>query len=364
MRHLYCQLLCIITLFPGILTGGEDTFEPTVENKALAPSPAPEGMVWIPGGEFSMGSADPTKTHCEGGGHEPMRDARPIHRVYVDGFWMDATEVTNEQFARFVAATKYLTIAERKPRPEDIPGAPPEALVAGSIVFTPPGEPVDLQNALAWWRYVPGANWQHPEGPQSDLKGKEKAAAVHIAYADALAYATWAGKRLPTEAEWEFAARGGASGKPFAWGDELKPGGKWMANIFQGHFPDKNTAEDGFAGIAPVAQFPPNKYGLYDIAGNAWEWCSDWYRPDYYAQLDKTVGVGPVVARNPQGPADSLDPDEPDQPKRVQRGGSFLCSDQYCSRYMVGTRGKGEPSSAASHIGFRCVKVPGAPVLK
>ena len=320
---------------------------------AVTADAAPEGMVWIPGGEFSMGTDDPTKMRCEGAGHDPMPDARPIHRVAVDGFWMDATEVTNEQFERFVNAADYVTVAERKPKPEDFPGAPPELLVPGSIVFTPTPGPVPLDNYVAWWRYEPGANWRHPEGPKSDIQGRGKFPVVHVSYEDATAFAKWAGKRLPTEAEWEFAARGGAEGKPFAWGDELKPGGKWMANIFQGQFPVKDTGADGFVGVAPVAQIFPNGYGLYDLAGNVWEWCADWYRPDYYEELAKAG-----VARNPQGPADSFDPSEPGVPKRVQRGGSFLCSDQYCTRYMVGSRGKGEPSSAANHIGFRCVLSP------
>ncbi len=313
----------------------------------------PAGMVWIPSGEFAMGTDDPTKMSCEGTGHDAMPDARPVHRVSVDGFWMDATEVTNAQFEQFVKATGYVTIAEQKPKAADFPGVPPEALVPGSIVFTPTPGPVPLDNFIAWWRYEPGANWRHPEGPKSDLQGREKYPVVQVSYDDAAAYAKWAGKRLPTEAEWEYAARGGLAGKPFAWGDELRPGGKWMANIFQGTFPVKDTGADGFAGLAPVAQFPPNGYGLYDMAGNAWEWCADWYRPDYYAQLAK-LGV----AHNPPGPPDSFDPQEPGVPKRVQRGGSFLCSDQYCSRYMVGSRGKGEPSSAANHIGFRCVQNP------
>jgi len=326
----------------------------TIPNPQKPPGDAPPGMVWIPGGEFSMGTNDPTKMVCDGAGHDPMPDARPVHRVAVDGFWMDATAVTNEQFERFVQATGYVTEAERKPKPEDFPSAPPEALVAGSIVFTPTTDAVPLENFLAWWHYEPGANWRHPEGPKTDLQGREKYPAIHISFDDAEAYAKWAGKRLPTEAEWEFAARGGLAGKPFVWGDDLKPGGKWMANIYQGRFPVKDTGLDGFAGLAPVAQFPANGYGLYDMAGNVWQWCADWYRPDYY----QTLAASRDIPRNPQGPPDSFDPSEPGVPKRVQRGGSFLCSDQYCSRYMVGSRGKGEPTSSANHIGFRCVLSP------
>ncbi|HEV2970459.1 MAG TPA: formylglycine-generating enzyme family protein [Pirellulales bacterium] len=314
----------------------------------------PEGMVWIPGGEFSMGCADPTL--CVDGGHEKMPDARPIHRVYVDGFWMDKTDVTNEQFAKFVAATGYVTIAEQTPKAEDFPGAPLEYLVAGSTVFTPTPGPVPLNDYLQWWRYEHGANWRHPEGPKSDIKGREKYPVVQIAYPDAVAYAKWAGKRLPTEAEWEFAARGGLAGKVYAWGDDFHPNGKYMANTFQGTFPVKDTGEDGFAGIAPVAQFPPNGYGLYDMSGNIWQWCSDWYRPDYYEALS----AASRVARNPQGPDTPFDPAEPTQAKRVHRGGSFLCTDQYCTRYMVGTRGKGEINTASNHLGFRCV-MPATP---
>ena len=315
-----------------------------------APGPAPEGMVWIPSGEFSMGSDLASEAIC--GLPGTTKDSQPVHRVYVDGFWMDKTEVTNEQFEKFVKATKYITVAERAPTAAEFPTAPPENLVAGSVVFTPPDHLVSLEDHYQWWSYVKGANWRHPLGPNSDIKGKEKYPVVQIAYEDAVAYAKWAGKRLPTEAEFEFAARGGLEGKLYAWGNELKPGGKWMANIFQGQFPYKDTGEDGFAGIAPVAQFPTNGYGLYDMAGNVWEWCSDWYRPDYYAQLASAGGV----TRNPQGPDSPFDPSEPTEKKRVLRGGSFLCSDQYCTRYMVGTRGKGEISSGSNHLGFRCVE--------
>jgi formylglycine-generating enzyme required for sulfatase activity len=324
-------------------------FEPTVANTAAAPGPAPAGMVWIPGGEFSMGAADPPGS--DDVGMKATLDSRPIHRVYVDGFYMDKTDVTNQEFTDFVKATGYITVAERTPRVEDFPGAPRENLVPGSVVFSPPDHAVALDNHFAWWNYIHGANWRHPLGAKSTIKGKEQFPAVHIAYEDAVTYAEWAAKRLPTEAEWEFAARGGLSGKPFVWGDEFRPRGQWMANTHQGQFPVHDTGEDGHTGIAAVAQYPPNGYGLYDMAGNVWQWTSDWYRPDYYQQL----ACAGVVARNPQGPASAYDPSEPNQPKKVHRGGSFLCTDQYCSRYMVGTRGKGEVSTGTNHLGFRCV---------
>ena len=303
-----------------------------------------------------MGSDAASESLC--GQPGLTRDALPVHRVYVDGFWMDATEVTNEQFEQFVKATGYITVAEQKPTQEEFPTAPPENLVAGSTVFTATPQPVPLNDYFQWWSYVPGADWRHPAGPASDLNGREKYPVVQIAYEDAMAYAKWAGKRLPTEAEWEFAARGGAAGRLYSWGDELKPGGKFQANIYEGRFPLEggDTGEDGFKGVAPVAQFPPNAYGLYDVAGNVWEWVSDWYRPDYYAALARVGGV----ARNPQGPDSPFDPAEPTEKKRVHRGGSFLCTDQYCTRYMVGTRGKGEVTSGSNHLGFRCVQVPAA----
>jgi formylglycine-generating enzyme len=326
-------------------------FALTVPNQTAPPPNVPKGMVWIPGGEFSMGCQVPSEGVCTMATMNAVNDAQPIHRVYVDGFWMDKTDVTNEEFARFAAATGYITIAERTPTKEEYPNAPPEALVAGSPVFTPTSHPVPLNNYLQWWRYLPGANWRHPTGPDSDLTGKENYPVVQVAYLDAAAYAKWAGKRLPTEAEWEFAARGGLSGKTYAWGDELRPAGKWMANTYQGQFPVKDTGEDGYAGIAPVAQFPPNGYGLYDMAGNVWQWCSDWYRPDYYDQLQL---AGVAVARNPQGPDSSYSPGD-EQPQRVQRGGSFLCTDQYCTRYMMGTRGKGDVDTGNNNVGFRCV---------
>jgi formylglycine-generating enzyme required for sulfatase activity len=326
-------------------------FLPTIVNKGAQPSSTPPGMVWISGGEFSMGSEDPRG--MPQGGHEPMNDARPIHRVYVDGFWMDKTDVTNAEFARFVKATSYVTVAERKPRAEDFPGVPAEKLVPGAIVFHAPAGPVNLNDVSQWWSYVPGANWRHPEGPHSSIEGKRNFPVVQVAYDDAAAYARWAGKRLPTEAEWEFAARGGLAGKTYAWGNTFRPNGRWMANVYQGSFPNHDSGADGFVGAAPVAQFPANGFGLYDMAGNVWQWVKDSYRPDYYAQL-----AANGVARNPQGPPDSFDPDEPGVAKHVQRGGSFLCTSLYCSRYMVGTRGKGEGNSASNHIGFRCVQSP------
>ncbi|MFO1514622.1 MAG: formylglycine-generating enzyme family protein [Verrucomicrobiota bacterium] len=327
-----------------------NSFAPTIPNSAPAPAVAPPGMAWIPGGEFSMGSDDKGEALCSIRG--VTRDAQPVHRVRVDGFWMDKTEVTNEEFEKFVKATGYVTVAERKPTAAELPGVPPENLIAGSVVFTPIRGAVSLNDFFQWWRYVPGANWRHPSGPGSDLKGREKFPVVHIAFTDAEAYAQWAGKRLPTEAEWEFAARGGAAGKLYAWGDELKPGGKWMANIFEGEFPGKDSGDDGFPGIAPIAQFPANAYGLHDMAGNVWEWCSDWYRPDFFAQLAATNSL----AINPRGPLSSFDPEEPGVAKRVQRGGSYLCTDQYCTRYLVGARGKGEATTGSSHVGFRCVQ--------
>jgi sulfatase modifying factor 1 len=309
-------------------------------------------MVWIPGGEFSMGSTESSEGLCAVPG--VTRDALPVHRVQVEAFWMDATEVTNAQFAAFVKATGYVTVAEKKPRAEDFPGVPLANLVAGSIVFKPTAHPVSLDDYRQWWGYEAGANWRHPEGPNSNIRGKDNYPVVHVAWDDAVAFARWAGKRLPTEAEWEFAARGGLTGKLYPWGDELAPANQPQANTWQGRFPVLDSGADGFKGLAPVARYAPNGFGLYDVAGNAWEWTADWYRDDYYAQLAAAGGV----AHNPRGPDSSSDPTEPGVLKRVQRGGSYLCTDQYCSRYMVGTRGKGEPNSSSNHIGMRLVKEP------
>jgi len=334
--------------------GSSDTygFQPTRLNPGKPSAQSPEGMVWIPGGEFSMGSDHRSESLC--GLPGITNDAVPIHRVYVDPFWMDATEVTNAQYKAFVEATGYVTVAEIKPTAEEFPNAPPENLVAGSTVFRPTNGPVELDNYLQWWSYVHSADWRHPTGPESSIEGKDDHPVVQIAYEDAEAYAKWAGKRLPTEAEWEFAARGGRAGELYAWGNQIQIDGKYQANIYQGRFPvaKGDSGLDGFVGIAPTKQYAPNPFGLYDIGGNVWEWVSDWYRPDYYARLNSTG----KVTRNPQGPDESFDPVEPDQKKRVHRGGSFLCSDLYCTRYMVGTRGKGEVRTASNHCGFRCVK--------
>ena len=310
-------------------------------NTAAAPAPAQAGMVWIPGGTFWMG--------CENCG---MPDALPAHLVSVQGFWMDRTPVTNAGFRRFVKATGYVTIAERELDPGDYPGVPKDKLVPGSGVFRPTSEPVRLDNPLQWWRYTPGANWKHPEGPGSSLRGREDHPVVHIAFDDASAYARWAGKRLPTEAEFEFAARGGLDRNLYPWGNEFRPGNKAVANTWQGRFPARDRGEDGYPGTSPVTAFPPNGFGLYDVGGNVWQWCADWYRPDYYSELAKS---GPI-AHNPAGPRDSLDPQEPGAAKRVIRGGSYLCTDQYCARYLVGSRGKSEVSSATSNLGFRLVR--------
>ena len=229
---------------------------------------------------------------------------------------------------------------------------PLDALQPGSAVFTPPVHTVGLNNHLQWWQYVIGASWRHPEGPGSDLEGRENEPVVHIAYEDATAFAKWAGKRLPTEAEWEYAARAGRNNSKYYWGDDLMPEGEWIANVYQGSFPNKDNGEDGYKGVAPVKSYPPNAWGLYDMDGNVWEWCSDYYRPDYYEHSP---------THNPQGPADSYDPMEPGTVKRVQRGGSFLCNEQYCERYIAGSRGKGEVSSGSNNLGFRCVSDKPAP---
>ncbi len=299
-----------------------------ISDARRTPEAPPPGMVLIPGGTFQMGSTE-------------FKESQPIHTVTVKGFWIDATEVTNEQFEAFVKATGYKTIAERVPDAKQFPDAKPEDLKPFSAVFTPPAKPPSGPDIRQWWSRVYGADWRHPDGPGSSITGKEKYPVVHISWVDADAYAKWAGKRLPTEAEWEFAARGGRDGRKYSWGDEFKPGGKAMANTWQGTFPNSNLVEDGHRTAAPVGSYPPNDYGLYDMAGNVWEWCADWYTEDYFKESPKD---------NPQGPGD------PGTKRKVQKGGSFLCSENYCARYKAGARHSGEFEDAADHIGFRCVK--------
>ncbi len=315
------------------------------------PGEAPAGMVWVPGGIFDMGAGEDNEMAWE--------EEKPAHKVKVKGFWMDEHEVTNEQFAAFVKSTAYVTDAEKAPLLEEImaqvpPGTPPPDpadLVAGSMVFSMPTQAVPLNNYANWWRWVHGASWKHPEGPDSDLQGREQHPVVHVSWNDAQAYCQWAGKRLPTEAEWEFAARGGLKKKKFVWGDEAPTDTKVFANTWQGKFPSENKAADGFAGTAPIKSFAPNGYGLYDMAGNVWEWCHDWYDKHLYRAYEKDD-----VQDNPQGPVKSNDPDQPYLPLRVQKGGSFLCHDSYCQRYRPSARQASSPESGMSHVGFRGVK--------
>ncbi|MBI1335212.1 MAG: SUMF1/EgtB/PvdO family nonheme iron enzyme [Armatimonadetes bacterium] len=282
-------------------------------------------MILIKGGTFKMGS--------ESG----LSDELPIHTVSVNSFYIDPHEVTNGQFAKFVSATHYVTTAERQPDPKDFPGVDPQDLKPGAGIF------VEGKG----WTYMPGANWQHPYGPETSIKGKDEYPVVQVSWDDAVAYAKWAGKQLPTEAEWEYAAR--SEGKPseYVWGDQDYDDKKPQANIWQGQFPEKNDDTDGYKETAPVESFPPSPIGLYDMAGNVWEWTSDWYQPDYYKRSPKD---------NPQGPKSSTDPDEPNVPKRVMRGGSFLCAPDCCRGYRPSARMKSSPDTGLCHVGFRCVK--------
>ncbi|HEU4647787.1 MAG TPA: formylglycine-generating enzyme family protein [Gemmatimonadales bacterium] len=305
----------------------------------------PPGMVWVPGGSYRMGSAK----------HYP--EERPVHRVSVDGFWIDRHPVTNEQFARFVEATGHLTFAELSPKPDDYPGALPEMLHPGSLVFVQPARRVSLHSIANWWTFMLGADWRHPQGPSSSLEGRERHPVVHVAYSDAEAYAAWAGKALPTEAEWELAARGGLDGATYAWGEEFMPGGRPMANTWQGEFPWQNLAIDGFVGTSPVSAFPPNGYGLHDMIGNVWEWTADWYRPRHPAEHTKPC----CVPHNPRGAneADSYDPAQPVRiPRKVLKGGSHLCAPNYCRRYRPAARFPEPIDTSTCHVGFRCIARP------
>ncbi|MGZ8542236.1 MAG: formylglycine-generating enzyme family protein [Chitinophagaceae bacterium] len=305
------------------------------------------GMKYIPGGSFMMG----------GDNEQASADEYPKHSVRVDGFWMDETEVTNAQFQKFVAATGYITTAEQKPDWEELkktippgtPRPPDSLLVAASLVFKQTERAVDLHDFNQWWSWVPGADWKHPQGPGSNINGKENYPVVHVSWYDAMAYCKWAGKRLPTESEWEFAARGGLVNNIYPWGNEHVNAGKAKTNSWEGEFPYFNEMADGYLTSAPVRSFPANKFGLYDMAGNVWEWCVDWYDAGYYKTLSTTT-------QNPKGPQKSSDPEDPYTPKRSLRGGSFLCNDSYCSGYRVARRMKSSPDTGLEHTGFRCVR--------
>jgi formylglycine-generating enzyme required for sulfatase activity len=301
-----------------------------------------DGMVWIQGGTFRMGSAN------------FYPEEAPVHDETVDSFWIDAYEVTNEAFSRFVNETQYVTVAERPPKAEDYPGAPPEALVAGSLVFHKTRGPVDLRDWSQWWSYVHGAQWRHPEGPGTDLEDRMNHPVVHVAYEDVQAYAQWAGKALPTEAEWEYAARGGLEGARFVWGDEMEPHGKVLANTWQGDFPWQNLLKDGYERTSPVGAFPPNGYGLYDMAGNVWEWTSDWYRAKHIA----TPGTSCCSVSSPRAAVEgSYDPAQPHVhiPRKVLKGGSHLCAPNYCLRFRPAARSPQMIDTGMSHLGFRCI---------
>ena len=294
------------------------------------------GMVWIPGGTFQMGYTN------------GQPDEFPVHEVEISGFWMDRHEVTNEKFKVFAEASGYVTIAERVPKPEDFPGVPVENLKAGSIIFVPPGFDVPLgNNSHVWWQYGVNASWRSPEGQDSGISDRMDHPAVHIAWYDATAYCKWANKRLPTEAEWEYAARGGTNNFLYVWGNETDDPTKPACNIFQGSFPNNNTVVDGYKSTAPVGKFPPNVFGLHDLAGNVWEWCSDWYMPDYYRNSPK---------KNPKGPDNSYDPNEPGVWKKINRGGSYLSHDSYLPGYRPSLRMKTSADTGISDTGFRCVK--------
>jgi formylglycine-generating enzyme len=310
---------------------------------SLSDEPSHPGMVWIPGGTFRMGSDK----------HYP--EEAPSHCATVSGFWMDRTPVTNRDFRKFVNATGYVTFAETRPDAKDYPGALPHMLKAGSLVFTPPKHPVDLRNWSQWWRFKFGANWRRPYGPRSSISGLDDHPVVHIAYRDAEAYAKWAGKDLPAEAEWEFAARGGLDGAEFAWGDEFTPGGKQMANTWQGAFPHENLSRDGYARTSPVTAFPPDGYGLHDMIGNVWEWTTDWWSTRHEADAAKPccIPVDPRGGRE-QNSYDTCLP-QVTIPRKVLKGGSHLCAPNYCRRYRPAARHAEAVDTSTSHVGFRCI---------
>lgn len=336
------KLLCLLI---GIITSCSTTEPSNDSAKAIPP-----GMVLIPGSTFAMG----------GKSDQAYQDEFPRHQVKVSAFHMDETEVTNAQFMEFVEATGYQTIAERpidwdelkSQLPDGTPKPPDSVLQPGALVFTPTSGPVDLLNFAEWWQWKIGADWRHPEGPNSTINSRLNHPVVQVAWEDAQAYARWAGKRLPTEAEWEWAAMGGIQDAKYPWGNESVEDAYDKANFWQGFFPYENLKKDGFYGTAPVKSFPPNKYGLYDMAGNVWEFCQDKYHIEAYAEIANANDI----AENPQGPVDSYDPAQPMTEKYVIRGGSFLCNDSYCSGYRVSRRMSTSKDSGLNHTGFRCVK--------
>ncbi|HEV8371746.1 MAG TPA: formylglycine-generating enzyme family protein [Actinomycetota bacterium] len=304
---------------------------------AAAPGPPPhKDMAWVPGGTFSMGSED------------FYPEERPVHRAAVDGLWVDRHPVTNAEFRRFVKATGHLTVAERPLEQADYPDADPALLVPGALVFRRTLGPVDLRDFRNWWAWVPGACWRHPEGPGSTLHGRERHPVVQVAYQDAAAYAAWAGKALPTETEWELAARGGLDGAVFCWGDEFAPKGRMMANTWQGEFPWQNLLLDRYEGTSPVGRFPPNGYGLHDMAGNVWEWTTDYFAPSHPDEAARPC----CVPRNPQVTSPVL---AERIPRRVIKGGSHLCAPNYCLRYRPAARQGEAVDTATGHLGFRCI---------
>ena len=313
----------------------------------------PAGMVWIRGGEYQMGSQNEFS----------LPNEQPVHTVRVNGFWMDVTEVTNAEYRKFVEATGYQTVAEKDFDAKDYPNAPAEALKAGSLIFAMTDGPVPLDDHMRWWEFKPGADWQHPAGPGSSIEGKDNHPVVCLAWEDAKAYAKWAGKRLPTEAEWEYAARGGLPNSAYAWGDDFEPKGEVQANLWQGDFPHENTTTDGFHDTAPVKSFPPNGYGLYDISGNVWEFVEDWYDPDYYVRSPEFCPPGPTKDQV-LDPSLRIRPDADRRPQlatiphKVIRGGSFLCNDCYCRGYRPSARQITDTITSTNHTGFRCVKDP------
>jgi formylglycine-generating enzyme len=310
-------------------------------------TPSTRDMVWIPGGLFRMGSDQ----------HYP--EERPVHEVAVDGFWMDEHQVTVAEFRRFVKATGHVTVAERALDAVDYPDADPELLVPGSLVFRRTSGPVDRDDYRNWWHWVPGAQWRHPEGPGSDLTGRDRHPVTHVASEDAGAYAAWAGKALPTEAEWEFAARGGLDGAVYTWGDEFAPKGRMMANTWQGEFPWQNLRTDRYEGTSPVKAFPSNGYGLFDMAGNVWEWTTDFYRSSHpEVAVHACCGPsGPRVNPRVSTPDGSYNVGQPgDQfPRMVVKGGSHLCAPNYCLRYRPAARQPQSVETSMAHLGFRCV---------